>query len=1631
MTSTSREEAKALIQELATENGWLSAEDREYLRVNRPHIIKSVDGARRLACASTEALSRNLYSKDTRFVYELIQNAEDNKYSIANGNKERPHLSFTVSAKRIIIDSNEDGFSEANTRAICRVGESTKSGIEGYVGEKGIGFKSVFKVACKVHVQSEPYSFAFEYNRGLPDSGLGMVTPLVEPPDELLGVRTRIILHLNDRVDKDALLREFEALPDTLLLFLRKLKKLSIRIERHEKIVSKVYELSIENNRACIARTIKHDTVNLNYWIASKSITNMPEEEARTGITTADVFLAFPLNQDDVPTVEEQHVFAFLPLRKVGFKFLIQSDFITQASREDVSNCPWNRRILDEIVNLFLETTTSGFLDQPTLKYSWLRYLATNGVPDEFWGTLQSRLFSQLMDHSCFIPLGDRGTTLARSLRLVPTSLRDFENRPLLSECDCTTPHLHSRYVSDKYDATLDIPILRKLGLETLSTAEFIGLLRCDLKPNGYSRLRTTPAESRWHTYLSRSLLRAVATSEQLAIGIKKLPLVPLLKDERWVPSFNASIYFPKCRGIDIPRDLPLSLVDSRALINDERTELFRELGVSECAPQRIFPLLEQACRKDDWTMDTALDHLKFVFWNHTDLPSQGQRISLMVVSKDLLKQVPDLSTRWWYSPSSTDPCSAANVIGHPVPKQLKGEIQFLHPRYYEVFGACERRYDKSGIEWLEEFIQVKSIPEPRIRAGAAIAEEFKYLATQKAHSIVLGVLKRQWSHVDFDIPWKADFQKLARVPILHSDDLSPLSSTYLPLPKLKAIVDRLELQSGFGFIKELDGMEDDGVSDWSFLRHLGVQYEEDFCFWLLLLKKAREKKNPGYIVMSEIYSRLLGFCSTPSHKTTLRTIFGAIEGPSMFGGMQCSFLFLPANTRELFECSSERNYIFTREDTWCYPSFCRWNTPTWYTHHPNLARLPGYESLKTFFVDGLSVPTDPGVDDYLSYISYLKNPNRVARRDQILKLLYNKLHSEIRGDNAWKESIKSRFESDKLIYNFQDQMWHSPSTCVWVNDTVRLPEKFSIATEYSAQKPFFLTVLGIEEPKLPLYIQALKREASKSPSSDSIKQLIRNICQFSPTAGDLAMVFDSKCFPVRLPDGTLAWMNGKEDFAIVDRQEYETLFRGELKTLDFSKEEVHEMEAFLIGLGLRNRYLSGTVAAETTASRSSIDHSMTTKLRRKAYAICRYAAHARCTTARDDPAECFKKLQNITVLISEEFSKTLTTYQDGRPVTMVSGKAYCHLEDVDNEDSNVESNEGGGLENSAGLKVYIPRDPRLRYRCLLTHLPQAILNHFGAPNSYVGELGSIFSAHGLADVDEILENAGVISVACVNRPEDVELDSSEPEEDDGDPTFQLPDDTGEIGPVIPPRPTFLEQAQLAFRPSSTSSSHFISQRSSGLSPGSNLTPPTSVFSTPDTQEDPTRYTMLLEVAVDSARRGPPFPRVGETSAVSLEPCFSKFEVDVAVAGTQRDFKVGAAGELFMFEWLKSLQLPNFGLENIVYEDHKSKFTGLLVANGYLRSDLWAGKQPKYHIEVKASTCRLTTPLYVGRNQYELMIDTTLPIESASDRVYILARVFNLGQSDMGLKLYLDPNRLEREGRLRFRSDKYEVTEAA
>ncbi|KAF1351570.1 hypothetical protein EJ07DRAFT_159316 [Lizonia empirigonia] len=102
---------------------------------------------------------------DYRFLYEVVQNADDSHYRNIFKQGGSAFLRFTITPKTLDIETNEDGFTRANVEAICATGKSSKkaSATEDFTGEKGFGFKSVFSIAEEVRIQSGVWSFRFEH----------------------------------------------------------------------------------------------------------------------------------------------------------------------------------------------------------------------------------------------------------------------------------------------------------------------------------------------------------------------------------------------------------------------------------------------------------------------------------------------------------------------------------------------------------------------------------------------------------------------------------------------------------------------------------------------------------------------------------------------------------------------------------------------------------------------------------------------------------------------------------------------------------------------------------------------------------------------------------------------------------------------------------------------------------------------------------------------------------------------------------------------------------------------------------------------------------------------------------------------------------------------------------------------------------------------------------------------------------------------------------------------------------------------------------------------------------------------------------------------------------------------------
>lgn len=70
------------------------------------------------------------------------------------------------------------GFSEQNIRALCDVGKSTKQHKVGYIGQKGIGFKSVFKVTDVAEIHSSGFHISFDL---IQHQSLGYILPTWVP----------------------------------------------------------------------------------------------------------------------------------------------------------------------------------------------------------------------------------------------------------------------------------------------------------------------------------------------------------------------------------------------------------------------------------------------------------------------------------------------------------------------------------------------------------------------------------------------------------------------------------------------------------------------------------------------------------------------------------------------------------------------------------------------------------------------------------------------------------------------------------------------------------------------------------------------------------------------------------------------------------------------------------------------------------------------------------------------------------------------------------------------------------------------------------------------------------------------------------------------------------------------------------------------------------------------------------------------------------------------------------------------------------------------------------------------------------------------------------------------------------
>lgn len=106
---------------------------------------------------SLNALSRDLYTDAKRFIYELLQNADD---SAVDGNKVK--VSIRLFGNNLVVSHTGKPFEKRDLRGLCGVNDGTKKNSQDKTGFKGIGFKAVFGQSDNVTVFSQGEYFRFD-----------------------------------------------------------------------------------------------------------------------------------------------------------------------------------------------------------------------------------------------------------------------------------------------------------------------------------------------------------------------------------------------------------------------------------------------------------------------------------------------------------------------------------------------------------------------------------------------------------------------------------------------------------------------------------------------------------------------------------------------------------------------------------------------------------------------------------------------------------------------------------------------------------------------------------------------------------------------------------------------------------------------------------------------------------------------------------------------------------------------------------------------------------------------------------------------------------------------------------------------------------------------------------------------------------------------------------------------------------------------------------------------------------------------------------------------------------------------------------------------------------------------------
>lgn len=169
------------------------------------------------------------------------------------------------------------------------------------------------------------------------------------------------------------------------------------------------------------------------------------------------------------------------------------------------------------------------------------------------------------------------------------------------------------------------------------------------------------------------------------------------------------------------------------------------------------------------------------------------------------------------------------------------------------------------------------------------------------------------------------------------------------------------------------------------------------------------------------------------------------------------------------------------------------------------------------------------------------------------------------------------------------------------------IENKVAIAMHYGGLQEFFVERLLVDEPDIPMLVEEVLAVAEQEiPRIQAIKDLFKELNSFGPCAPALDRLKGASVIPVKGTDGLTRLVKATDAFAIVDRVHYMELFADKIPVMDYSREETHQLETFILALGLQDRYISQLIQELSMVNGASYDMILSNRIRRRAYSIFR-----------------------------------------------------------------------------------------------------------------------------------------------------------------------------------------------------------------------------------------------------------------------------------------------------------------------------------------------------------------------------------------------------------------------------------------